>query len=227
MHSRRADDRPPDSAARADPLTLAPARVHEAGGRGRRAFALFQAARHPGPLFWIAPAHEPVAPAPPGLPDGVAERLHRVVTGCETDLLWSAEEALRAGPAGLVIAEPGAPLSLKAGRRLQLAAEAGRTTGLMLIREDGGGPAAETRWRCEPTAGAAWDSTPHRWSLTKNKKGTLADWTVFWDGASAAFDLVSEAGERREPAPPPGGGALRADAEGAGRGASALPEPRR
>jgi len=226
MRSSRVHDRPPDPADRADPLALAPARVHEAEGRGRRAFALFQAARHPGALFWIAPAHEPVAPMPPGLPDGVAERLHRVETGGETDLLWSVEEVLRAAPVGLVIAEPTNPLSLKAGRRLQLAAEAGRTTGLMLIREGGGNAAAETRWRCEPAAGPAWDSTPHRWSLTKNKKGTTADWTVFWDGASAAFHLVSEAGERREPAPPPGGGAARADAEGAGRGASALPEPR-
>ena len=34
----------------ADPFDLHPRRVHEAEGRGRRAFALFQAARHPGPL---------------------------------------------------------------------------------------------------------------------------------------------------------------------------------
>ena len=54
-----------------DALTLAPARVHEAMGRGRRAFALFQAARHPGPLIWILPAHAPEMPMLAGLPQGL------------------------------------------------------------------------------------------------------------------------------------------------------------
>ena len=98
----------------------------------------------------------------------------------------------------LVIAEPQPPLSLTAGRRLQLAAEAGGTTGLMLIRDGQGSNAAETRWRCDPVA-AGPDSTLHRWSLIKNKSGTIGFWTVDWNGATAAVHLVSPAGKRDQP----------------------------
>lgn len=183
-----------------DPFDLRPRRVHEAEGRGRRAFALFQAARHPGPLIWILPSHAPETPMLRGLPRGVGERLHLLRPAGETDLLWCIEEALRAAPVGLVIAEPEKPLSLIAGRRFQLAAEAGRTTGLMLIRQDAGSNATETRWICDPLP--ATDSTLHRWSLNKNKRGTLGSWTLNWNGTSAAFNMVSEARERHEPAQP-------------------------
>ena len=63
--------------------------------------------------------------------------------------------------------------------------------------------ATETRWHATPLPGDA-DSTLHHWSIIKNKSGTLGEWTVSWDGASAAFHLVSEAGERREPQEAPG-----------------------
>lgn len=183
-----------------DPLGLRSARVHEAEGRGRRAFALFQAARHPGPLVWILPAHVPELPMLRGLPDGVGARLHMIRPEGEVDLLWCVEETLRSAPIALVIAEPEKPLSLTAGRRLQLAAEAGRTTGLMLTRKDAGSNATETRWLCEPMASAKPDSTLHAWHLTKNKKGTSGDWIVDWNGASAHVHMVSEARERHEPA---------------------------
>ncbi|WP_113913482.1 ImuA family protein [Roseovarius dicentrarchi] len=186
-----------------EPLTLAPARVHEASGIGRRAFALFQAARHPGPLIWILAGHAPHLPMLRGLPDGVGERLHVIRPANETDLLWSVEETLRSVPVGLVIAEPEKPLSLLAGRRLQLASEAGKTTGLMLIRDGAGSNAAETRWHCAPKAAEQRDSTLHNWSLSKNKKGTLGTWNVHWNGETAAFHMVSASGERHQPAETP------------------------
>jgi len=182
----------------AEAPALAPRRVHEAEGPGRRAFALFQCLRHAGRVVWILPAHEPKRPMLRGLPAGLAERLLLVVPKGETDLLWCVEETLRAVPVGLVIAEPQQPLSLTAGRRLQLAAEAGGTTGLMLIRDGQGSNAAETRWRCDPVA-AGPDSTLHRWSLIKNKSGTIGFWTVDWNGATAAVHLVSPAGKRDQP----------------------------
>ena len=184
----------------ADPFDLLARRVHEVEGRGRRAFALFQAARHPGPLVWILPSHAPELPMLRGLPRGVGERLHLFRPMGETDLLWCVEEALRAVPVSLVIAEPEKPLSLTAGRRLQLAAEAGRTTGLMLIRQEAGSNATETRWACEPLASQPADSTLHQWALNKNKKGTLGSWVLNWNGTSAAFHMVSEARQRLEPA---------------------------
>ena len=182
-----------------DAFTLSQARVHEAEGRGRRAFALFQAARHPGPLVWIQPTHAPEMPMLRGLPRGVGERLHLLRPARELDLLWCVEEALRAAPVALVIAEPEQPLSLIAGRRLQLAAEAGRTTGLMLIRENAGSNAAETRWACAPLPTPSADSTLHQWTLTKNKKGTIESRVLNWNGASTAFHMVSAARQRFEP----------------------------
>lgn len=188
--------------APADPFVLRQRRVHEAEGRGRRAFALFQAARHPGPLVWILPSHAPEMPMLRGLPLGVGERLHLLRPAGETDLLWCIEEASRAAPVSLVIAEPQKPLSLTAGRRLQLATEAGRTTGLVLIRQDAGSNASETRWNCEPVGGTAADSTLHKWTLNKNKRGTIESWNLNWNGKTAAFHMVSEARERHEPADP-------------------------
>ena len=189
--------------ASADPFALLPKRVHEAEGRGRRAFALFQATRRPGPLVWILPSHAPEMPMLRGLPHGVGERLHLIRPVGETDLLWCVEEALRSDPVSLVIAEPSSPLALIVGRRLQLAAEAGRTTGLMLIRQNAGSNATETRWNCDPLPATSADSTLHQWALNKNKKGTLAHWTVNWNGTSTAFHMVSEARERHESQGPP------------------------
>ena len=189
-------------AAPCDPFALLSRRVHEAEGRGRRAFALFQAARHTGSLIWIVPAHIPELPMLRGLPQDVGARLHVLRPVSETDLLWCIEETLRAAPVGLVIAEPSKPLELTAGRRLQLAAEAGGTTGLMLIRQNAGSNATETRWACEPLASPAADSTLLHWSLIKNKKGATGHWTVSWNGASAAFHMVSQTGERHQPAEP-------------------------
>lgn len=192
------------SASTADPFRLAMGRVHEAEGPGRRSFALFQSLRHPGPVLWILEEHEPHRLFPAGLPADLPERLHLLIPKGETDLLWSVEEGLRSSAVTFVVAEPQAPLSLTAGRRLQLAAEAGRTTGLLLTREGQGSNATETRWRCAPVAAAVADSTLHEWSLKKNKKGTIGFWTVNWNGTTTDVHLVSEAGERHKPAKPPG-----------------------
>jgi Uncharacterized conserved protein len=185
-----------------DPLRLLNGRVHEAEGRGRIGFALFHTTRIAGPVFWIVLAHDRDRLLPGALPDGVAERFHFVEVRTETDLLWAVEEALRARPVGLVIAAPEKPMSLTAGRRLQLAAEAGQTTGLLLIQEGRGSNAAETRWKCDPLPGPT-DSTRHRWALNKNKKGTTGIHEVSWDGATAAFHLVPPVRERRQPEDPP------------------------
>ncbi|KPP86002.1 MAG: protein ImuA [Rhodobacteraceae bacterium HLUCCO07] len=179
--------------------------MHEVEGRGRRAFALFQAAHHAGPLIWILPPRARHLPMLRGLPEGVGQRLHVIRPITEIDLLWTVEEALRSPAVGLVIAEPSSQLSLTAGRRLQLAAETGQTTGVMLIREGQGSNAAETRWHCDPIAStdiasADHDSTLHHWSLNKNKKGTTGSWILHWNGATAAFNLVSEAGQRHHAA---------------------------
>ena len=78
---------------------------------------------------------------------------HRVLIGkCNdaADVLAATEEALRSGVVSLVIAELTQPLSLTAGRRLQLAAEAGAATGLMIVRDGMGSNATQTRWQVSP-----------------------------------------------------------------------------
>lgn len=57
------------------------------GGGGRRAFALFQATRHPGPLIWILPAHALGLPMLRGLSQGVGGRLHLLRPAGETVVL--------------------------------------------------------------------------------------------------------------------------------------------
>lgn len=177
---------------------LAPFRVHEVGGAGAYAFAMVQAGAALGPVVCICPAHE----TDRVLPSGVARflppaRLMMVQAMGEVDLLWATEEALRSGAVGFVIAAPQKPISLTAGRRLQLAAEAGRSTGLLMIRDGMGSNAAQTRWHCTPEWNAQ-DSTLQRWSLIKNKEGTLGDWLVGWNEKARAICVVSPAGQRRE-----------------------------
>lgn len=79
--------REPFPGAGDEPLHLLNARVHEIDGWGRTGFALFQAARLRGPIFWIVLAHDRDWPIPGSLSDDVAERLHVVAARNETDLL--------------------------------------------------------------------------------------------------------------------------------------------
>jgi protein ImuA len=94
--------------------------VHEAKGRGRAGFALFQAARRAGLIARMVLAHDRDRPMPRALRERVPERLHPTQT--PADLPWSADEARRTRAVALVIAAPERPISLTAGRRLQLAA---------------------------------------------------------------------------------------------------------
>lgn len=169
------------------PPTLTRARVHEAQGNGNTTFAMWQTWRYPSTI-WVLAQNAEKMPVAPSL---------TFVRAKGDNILWAVEEALRGLPDALVVAQIDKALSLTIGRRLQLAAEAGGTTGLLLIRDGAGSPATQTRWQCMPLAG---DSTLHNWSLIKNKSGTFGNWTVNWDGTSAAFDMVSTIGQRLCPA---------------------------
>lgn len=192
------------SAAATAPPPLLPHRVHEVCGPGAHGFAAIQAALHKGPVLWIGAGHAPERLFPPGLvPVLDPSRLIAVGTRSETDLLWATEEGLRAGPLGLVVASPDKPLSLTAGRRLQLAAEAGRTTGLLLVRAGAGSNATETRWQAAPVlhADGVTDQSWQEWSLLKNKKGTNGTWILRWDAKARSLLVVSPPGERTRLAP--------------------------
>ncbi|CTQ61435.1 ImuA family protein [Roseibium album] len=186
------------------------ARAHEVCGESCLVFAAIMAGQATGPVVWVSERWRPVVN-----PEGLAPfcdpgRLLVTRADSQLNVLASAETALRSGAVGLVVAEIAGPIGLTEGRRLQLAAETGGTTALLLIPEGGGSNAAETRWHCTgfpiPAVPSQHglpqhdprendhDSTRWRWSLIKNKIGTLSEWVVRWDAAARRVIVVSEAG---------------------------------
>ena len=153
----RAPERPRPEAALLPGIALALGRVHEACGRARRSFAAWLAGRCEGPVLWIAPGWAAEDLNPEGLLRFAApERCLFAAPRRAEDVLWCAEEALRAGCVALVVAELPALPGLTPVRRLQLAAEAGAAeagpvpAGLLLTPGAGGARGVETRWRMEP-----------------------------------------------------------------------------
>lgn len=173
-------------------------RVHEACGPGAWGFAAIACARTPGTLLWIREGWRTDTLSPPGLtPFFDPDRLLVALAPSQADLLAVAEEALRDGSVALVLLEMTEPVSFTAGRRLQLAADTGKSTGLCLIQDGMGNNAAETRWHVAPLLSATEeDSTLMRWKIIKNKSGTLGAWDVRWDHAARRLDVVSPVGER-------------------------------
>ena len=174
---------------------LKPDCVHEVWGPSAYNFALIRAAVVQGSVLLAREAWRSEQLNPLGMIDILpAENFLTVSTKNQTDTLASAEEALRSGVLGFVIMDLTAPLDLTAGRRLQLAARAGKTTGLAIISEDMGSNAAQTRWECQPLFDPQ-DSTLQRWKLIKNKSGTLGAWNVRWSATSRRINVVSQTGQ--------------------------------
>ena len=190
-------------------------RAHEVTGQGASVFAAVACrvgtmggAR---PALWLVEGWRTDQINPRGLVDFCdPERLLMVRVPDQKTMLACAEEALRCGAVSVVVAELPRALSFTAGRRLQLAAEEGQATGILMIGEDMGNNAAESRWHCAPLfnpevavhsggngAGEGQpDSTLQRWHLIKNKSGTLGYWDIVWDAETRRIIVVSEAGER-------------------------------
>nr|WP_321512033.1 hypothetical protein [uncultured Celeribacter sp.] len=174
---------------------LRPARVHEACGPVAMSFAAMSVQSG---VLWIREGWLSDMITPQGLLGYLdPARLLLARPKDQIDALAVAEEALKDGVLPHVILEITRPLDLREGRRLQLAAKAGGTTGLCIIPEGMGSNAAETRWRVSPIFDAAeQDSTLMRWEIIKNKSGTIGAWNVRWDQKTRRVHVVSAVGER-------------------------------
>jgi protein ImuA len=115
----------------------------------------------------------------------------------DADMLWAAEEALQSGAVAAVVAEIRLA-DFTASRRLQLAAEAGGVTCLLLSdRQHGGAATALSRWqvRAEPSFGDGTGVGSPCWrvELARCRNGRAAAWTVIWEAAGGvAVDVASE-----------------------------------
>lgn len=119
-------------------------------------------------------------------------RCRRAVEG-----LWAAHEALRSPAVACVVVEV-ERLDLLAGRRLQLAAEAGGAAGLLLRFGplDSAPSAAVTRWRATPFLSDDSDARLWLLDLWRVKGGMPASWVVRWDEKTLSFAAAREPADR-------------------------------
>jgi len=207
----------------AQQFPLRTGRTHEVFGAGAVGFALALTGQGSGSVLWIMQGWQTRQINPVGTSAFLdPQRLLIAKTSTEAKTLAVAEEALRSAAVSLVVMELTQPLDLTPGRRLQLAAEAGRSTGLCLLPEGMGSNAAETRWLATPLFDAE-DSTLQRWEIKKNKSGTLSAWDVRWDAKTRRVIVVSKAGERSGAQATAGVRPLRAEPASSEHGPDLLP----
>ncbi|MFY9211203.1 MAG: hypothetical protein WAO69_08760 [Aestuariivita sp.] len=179
---------PPDRPALtlAQDIALPLARLSEACGPARRAFALWLARACAGPVIWIAPAWMSDQLHGDGMRDFTDPgRFVFVRPKRAEDILWSMEEVLRSGAVSLVVGDlPGLP-GLTAVRRMHLAAETGAVEGthapigLILTPGGGGAQGIETRWNMAPRH----EGRLRRWRLERVRARTRPprDWIIAQD----------------------------------------------
>lgn len=156
---------------------------------------LLGAARPEQPVLWCGRRIELHGPglAASGLDPG---RFLLAEAARPADLLWAMEEGLRCAGLAAVVGEIDR-LDLTAARRLQLAAEAGGVTGLVLRRSDAaetGASAATTRWRISaaPSSGmGAGAAARWRVELLRCRGGRPHDWHVEWCDETGDFALAA------------------------------------
>ena len=118
-----------------DRIALRKGRVHEVSGAGADVFAAIAAAEQDQGVLWIGLYRDIASLCPTGLQAYLGiEGMIIVEAVSRGELLWAADQALRAEGGFCVILEMPDMLSLKESRRLQLAAEQGGGLGLILLR---------------------------------------------------------------------------------------------
>lgn len=111
------------------------------------------------------------------------------------DILWAAEEALRHGSLGAVIAETSADLNQS--RRLHLAAQEGGTPCFLLHHEKKSAlNGAHSRWHVRHAPHLLGYAPKWRLDLTRNKNGRLGHWTVEWHHETRHFHISPSLADR-------------------------------
>jgi len=197
---------------------LAAGVVHEVTGSAAGGFVAMMAGRFAGAVLWCVMGSSRTELYGPGLAAFGLDTRRLVIARCANrqDMLWAMEEGLRDSALAVVVAEPARPIALTASRRLQLAAETGGVTGLVLRRgaEQGAlSPSAVfSRWQADSAAALGQPDAPDdgaRWRLDllrcRGGFGSGLDgkdtdwtrrWTVDWCNATRDLSLVSGAGHR-------------------------------
>ncbi|WP_371395325.1 ImuA family protein [Fretibacter rubidus] len=178
-----------ESVCLSGPVQLAKGRVHEVMGDSADMFAILTASRLMGPIIWIGLARDIGSLAPTALQDYIDPARVILTEGISrSEVLWAAEQALRATCAQCVVVELSAGPNLRESRRLQIAAQEGGGVGLVLIHGRAHTSACETRWHCAANKSGenSWV-----WSLMKNRRGELGAWRVSWtssDRSGGAYE---------------------------------------
>ncbi len=161
----------------------------------------------PRPVLWCAAGDGLYGPGLAGY--GLdTRRLILVRARRQADLLWAIEEGLRSGAAAAVLGEV-EEADLTATRRLQLAAEAGRATALLLrpAHNKPAPSAAVTAWRvgAAPAGAASWGSGVGsiRWrvELLRCRGGLPRQWLVEWNNEANRLAVAAELRNRSIDAP--------------------------
>ncbi|MBM3506841.1 MAG: hypothetical protein FJX64_03780 [Alphaproteobacteria bacterium] len=152
------------------------------------------------PVLWCLRGdteHEIGNPYAPGLRSfGLSPKHVLLVRAPATaQVLWAMEEGLRAGGLAAVVGEV-EDVDFSTSRRLQLAAEAGGVTALLVVPELAAVSGAVTRWQLSSIGGAEARPLHPRWhvELTHCRGGTPAAWELEWNHAT--YDFAVAAGVR-------------------------------
>jgi protein ImuA len=186
---------------------LARGAVHGAAGDAAAGFAAMVAGRLDGAVLWCVEAADRAALYGPGLAAFGLDPERLIVVRCRgrTELLWAMEEGLRTRVLAAVIGAPPGAVDLTASRRLQLAAEAGGTLGIVLDKGGAGRFAAsalESRWRID--AAPAGNANGLRWRvvLERCRGGAQgAHWMVERDEETGDFAVAAAPADRPAAAP--------------------------
>lgn len=159
-------------------VSLLYGRVHEVTGISGDSFAVNVCSRTKGVITWIGRERDVYSLCPTALMKFFdPERLVTIECLSRKEILWATEQALRSKGAECIISQVDQGPNLQESRRLQLAAEEGKSLGLVLISKQPRSSAAQTRWICAPTnPSKSANDNGWQWELTKNKSGLTGVW---------------------------------------------------